>query len=99
MAELSRKWHPLFGRCAVFAYSKIKGAGGQPGQGKEKRRMSCAGRCIGFVHTVRKGDTLYLLGKKYHVRVSALIFANPYVDVYNLQVGDQICIPKLRPLS
>lgn len=56
-------------------------------------------KCIGFVHTVEKGDTLYLLGKKYQVKVSALIYANPYVDVYNLQVGDQICIPKLCPLS
>ncbi len=53
-------------------------------------------KCIGFVHTIEKGDTLYLLGKKYNVRVSALIFANPYVDVYNLQPGDQLCIPKLH---
>lgn len=52
---------------------------------------------IGFVHTVGKGDTLYLLGKRYHVRVSALIFANPYVDVYDLRPGDQLCIPKPRP--
>lgn len=59
---------------------------------------SCC-KCIGFTHTIEKGDTLYLLGKKYNVKVSALIFANPYVDIYNLQVGDQICIPKLRPLS
>lgn len=56
-------------------------------------------RCIGFVHTVEKGDTLYSIGKKYQVRVSALIYANPYADVYNLQVGDQICIPKLCPFS
>ena len=54
-------------------------------------------KCIGFAHTIEKGDTLYLLGKKYHVRVSALIFANPYLDVYNLQPGDQICIPRLCP--
>ncbi len=56
-------------------------------------------RCIGFTHTIEKGDTLYSLGKRYGVRVSALIFANPYVDIYNLRVGDQLCIPKLRPLS
>lgn len=57
--------------------------------------MAENGRCIGFIHTVEKGDTLYLLGKKYGVRVSALIFMNPYVDVYNMQIGDEICIPKL----
>ncbi len=51
--------------------------------------------CIGFIHTVKKGDTLYKLGKKYGVGVFALFCANPYVDVYNLQIGDEICIPKL----
>ena len=61
--------------------------------------MSYSGKCIGFVHTVEKGDTLYLIGKKYKVRVSALIFANPYLDVYNLQIGDQSCIPKISTLS
>lgn len=52
--------------------------------------MAQINKCIGFTHTIEKGDTLYLLGKKYKVRVSALIFANPYLDIYNLQVGDQI---------
>ena len=61
--------------------------------------MECEKRCMGFVHTIEKGDTLYQLGKKYNVKVSALIYANPYVDVYNLQAGDQICIPKRTPLS
>ena len=61
--------------------------------------MAQINKCIGFTNTIEKGDTLYLLGKKYKVRVSALIFANPYLDIYNLQVGDQICIPKYPPLS
>ena len=61
--------------------------------------MAQINKCIGFTHTIEKGDTLYLLGKKYKVRVSALIFANPYLYIYNLQVGDQICIPKYPPLS
>ncbi len=56
--------------------------------------MENENRCVGFVHTIEKGDTLYLLGKKYHVSVTALIYANPYVDVYDLHEGDQICIPK-----
>lgn len=59
---------------------------------------SCC-RCIGFLHTIEKGDTLYRIGQKYQVKVSALIFANPYLNMYNLQIGDQICIPKIRPLS
>ena len=61
--------------------------------------MAQINKCNGFTHTIEKGDTLYLLGKKYKVRVSALMFANPYLDIYNLQVGDQICIPKYPPLS
>lgn len=51
------------------------------------------GPCRGMVHVVEKGDTLYNLGKKYHVSVSQLMFANPYVNVYNLQIGDELCIP------
>lgn len=55
-------------------------------------------RCIGFMHVIEKGDTLYKLGKKYGVSVTALMFANPYVNVYNLQIGDELCIPKLPPV-
>lgn len=56
-------------------------------------------RTFGLVHTIEKGDTLYRIGKKYQVPVSALIFANPYLNVYNLQIGDQIFIPKERSVS
>jgi len=53
--------------------------------------------CMGFPHVIKKGDTLYDLSRKYHVKVSALILANPYVNIYNLQIGDTICIPGMRP--
>lgn len=56
-------------------------------------------KCIGFIHTIEKGDTLYKIGKKYQVKVSALIYANPCIDIYNLQPGDQICIPRMRLFS
>lgn len=55
--------------------------------------------CMGFIHTIEKGDTLYRIGKKYGVKVSSIIFANPYLNVYNLQIGDQICIPGRRTFS
>ena len=51
------------------------------------------GSCRGIIHVVEQGDTLYLLGKRYHVSVSGIMYANPYVNVYNLQVGDELCIP------
>lgn len=48
---------------------------------------------FGFIHVIEQGDTLYKLGKRYGVTVSALLFANPWVNVYNLQIGDELCIP------
>ena len=44
---------------------------------------------FGFIHVIEQGDTLYKLGKRYGVTVSALLFANPWVNVYNLQIGRQ----------
>lgn len=49
--------------------------------------------CPGFLHVIERGDTLYLLSRKYRVPLWAILFANPYVDVYNLQIGDELCIP------
>lgn len=57
------------------------------------------GPCGGTIHVIQPGDTLYLLGKRYHVSVGQLIFANPFVDIYNLQIGDELCIPAtLQPM-
>ena len=54
--------------------------------------------CHGFLHIVEKGDTLYLLSRRYHVPLWAVLNANPYVNIYNLQIGDEICIPcRIRP--
>ena len=46
-----------------------------------------------MVHSVKKGDTLYTLSRQYDVPLALLLRANPYVDIYNMQVGDEICIP------
>lgn len=51
------------------------------------------GPCRGIIHVVQQGDTLYQLGKFYNVSVGQIIFANPFVDIYNLQIGDELCIP------
>lgn len=50
-------------------------------------------RCNGMIHVVKEGDTLYKIGKMHGVSVSALMYANPYVNVYNLQIGDELCVP------
>ena len=54
-------------------------------------------KCNGIVHTIRKGDTLYLLSRYYNVTINEIMRANANVNVYNLQIGDQICIPVRRP--
>ncbi len=50
-------------------------------------------RCRGIIHVIQKGDTLYLLSKKYHISVAQIMYANPFVDIYNLTIGDELCIP------
>ena len=49
--------------------------------------------CRGIIHVVRDGDTLYRLSRTYHVPLIEIMYANPFVDIYNLQVGDELCIP------
>ncbi len=50
-------------------------------------------QCNGVIHRVVAGDTLYRLSKMYGVRLIDILKENPYVNVYNLQIGDEICIP------
>lgn len=54
-------------------------------------------QCRGILHIVEAGDTLYRIGKKYGVPVSRIMYANPYVNIYNLQPGDEICVPVMTP--
>lgn len=51
-------------------------------------------RCKGFYYVIKEGDTLYKISRAYGVSVTDLIMANPYINVYNLQINDEICIPK-----
>ena len=55
--------------------------------------MNMMQQCRGIIHIIQKGDTLYQLSKKYHVSVTKFMYANPYVDIYNLTIGDELCIP------
>ncbi len=62
---------------------------------RERRRTerpSCF-TCRGEVYVVKKGDTLYKIAKEHGLKVIDLLVANPYVNVYNMQVGEEICIP------
>lgn len=53
--------------------------------------------CNGLIHVIKQGDNLYQLSRKYRVPLALILRANPYVDVYNLQPGQEICIPVARP--
>lgn len=50
-----------------------------------------------MIYNIKPGDTLYNISRSYNVPIALLLRANPYVDVYNLQVGDELCIPVLNP--
>lgn len=60
-------------------------------ESNNERRPSPA--CRGYVHVVKAGDTLYKLARQYDVKLFDIMRLNPYVNVYNLQIGDEICIP------
>lgn len=54
--------------------------------------------CNGMIHVIKQGENLYQLSRKYRVPLALILRANPYVDVYNLQPGQEICIPMSRPI-
>lgn len=49
--------------------------------------------CRGIVHVIKKGDSLYAISRKHNVPLASIMRANPYADLYNLQIGDEICVP------
>ncbi len=54
-------------------------------------------RCRNYV--IGNGDTLYSISREYNVPLPLILRLNPFVDIYNLQVGDEICIPVIEGAS
>lgn len=54
-------------------------------------------RCRGMIHQVKRGDTLYAMSRRYGVPVGEIISANPFINIYNLRIGQEICIPIRNP--
>ena len=46
------------------------------------------------MYQIKEGDTLYNISRKKTIPLELLLDANPYVNVYNLQPGDWIVIPR-----
>lgn len=55
-------------------------------------------KCNGSIYVVKEKDTLYQIAITYGIRVKDIMLRNPYVDVYNLQPGDELCIPGFTPV-
>ncbi len=58
-----------------------------------RRQDNEYGRCDGMLHEIRERDSLYKVSRLYGVTVEDLMEKNPTVDVYNLTIGDKLCIP------
>lgn len=52
--------------------------------------------CKGKKYQIREGDTLYSISRREEVPLEWILQANPYINIYNLQIGDWICIPKQK---
>lgn len=53
---------------------------------------SCPG---GTLYTIIPGDSYFGLARRFNTTVAAITAANPGVDPQNLQIGQQICIPRV----
>ncbi|MFZ5967878.1 MAG: M14 family metallopeptidase [Bacillota bacterium] len=45
------------------------------------------------VYTVKSGDTLYNLARKYYTTLNRIVTANPGINPYDLRIGQQLIIP------
>lgn len=49
--------------------------------------------CNGIIYVIKPGDTLFKIGQRYGIPAAKILRANPYTNIYNLRIGDKICIP------
>lgn len=70
-------------KCCCIVYKKVK----------ESQTMSQTNTCKGTVYVVKEKDSLYQIAKAYGIRVKDIMRENPFVNVYDLQIGDELCVP------
>lgn len=44
-------------------------------------------------YIIRPGDTLFIVAQKYHTSIEAIITANPYINLNNLRISQEIIVP------
>jgi LysM repeat protein len=44
-----------------------------------------------------QGDTLYSISRHFNIGINVIMAANPLINVYNLMIGETICIPVSVP--
>lgn len=49
-----------------------------------------------FAHTVRYGETLWQISRRYNISVNTILAVNPGINPYNLRIGQIICIPLMN---
>jgi peptidoglycan endopeptidase LytF len=49
-----------------------------------------------FTHTIRYGESLWIISNMYNTTVDAIMAVNPGIDPYNLRIGQIICIPMMN---
>ena len=50
-------------------------------------------RCNGTIYVVEEGDTMYKIAKKFRINLDTIMQNNPYLNVFNLKIGDEVCLP------
>ena len=45
------------------------------------------------IYTIKNGDTLFSLASKFGTTINRILFANPNININNLQIGQKILIP------
>lgn len=46
-----------------------------------------------FLYTIRPGDSLWLIAQQFHTTIYAIASINQGIDINNLYVGQEICVP------
>lgn len=85
-------------RSAVLAFQSAKGLSPNGIADRYTHRALLPWYTGFLVHTIKPGDSFYLLSRRYSSSISAIQTANPTADAHNLQIGSKLIIPLSFPV-